>query len=328
LNSISINIGGLSFRSINVDGRASIVADIPVGHRRGIYIYRFYDGRWYAGKSEDVAIRYVQHRHEYRHTKSRPIVETMWFAEVPGKNAAKLDDAETAVIAALEAEGLDLVNVMKTKAPGGTCDVVTNEAPCFGLHLPWFRADRPRCGKPPSTDALAEYESASKCKRFTMLASVEYWPRLLPLLQRYVMETIPAPDVTAGTFWVATAFPTASGNSVPRTTCVSCGNVETLVMFEEDSTPYGFMNVRVDKSRGAVLPKGFPRSDVTSVDYGSARWISRIWFEGLDWFEDLLNKEGVLDCAYRLNIEMMRKGPTMYRRFCNPWLARALLRSE
>jgi hypothetical protein len=205
---------------------------------------------------------------------------------------------------------------------------VTTEAPYFGLHLPWSRADRPRCGNPPSVDALAEYESESKRKRFEKLASIEYWPSLLPLLQRYAKETIPAPDATAGTLWVATAIPSTSGNSVPRTACISCGNVETLVLFEEDGIPYGFMNVRVDKARGAVLPKGFPRADVTKADYGSAHGISRIWFEGLDWLEELLDEEGVLDCAYRLNVEMIRKGPTMYRRFCNPWLVRAMLGAE
>ena len=49
---------------------------------------------------------------------------------------------------------------------------------------------------------------------------------------------------------------------------------------------------------------------------------------GLDWLADLLAEDGVLDCAYRLNVEMMRKGPTMYRRFCNPWLVRSILDSN
>lgn len=324
-----IHIGSLAFHSIEVQGRSSVSADIPEGHRRGIYIYQFSDGRWYAGKSEDVFTRYVQHRHEYRHNKGRFDVETIWFSEVAGNDAAELDAAETTVISSLEKQGYDLINLMKTRTPGGSSDIVTSEAPYYGLRLPWTREDRPRRQHSLlSGSALTEYETAGKNRRFEELASKGYWPDLMPLLHRYIDETIPMPGATAGTLWVATALPAGSSNSIPRTVCISCGNVETLVMFEEDGIPYGFLNIREDAQHGSVLPLSFPRSEVTRDDCGSAPDIERIWFDGLDWLADLLAEDGVLGCAYRLNVEMMRKGPTMYRRFCNPWLVRSILGSN
>jgi len=114
---------------------------------------------------------------------------------------------------------------------------------------------------------------------------------------------------------------------VPRILCLSSGNVETLVLFEKRGIPCGFMNVREDKTRGAVLSQEITSSDVVRVDYGTARDIRRLYFDDLRQLSELLDDVGVLDCAYRLNVEMMRKGPTMYRRFSNPWLMCALLKA-
>ncbi|MGI6231109.1 MAG: hypothetical protein ACOYJL_09465 [Tractidigestivibacter sp.] len=47
-------------------------------------------------------------------------------------------------------------------------------------------------------------------------------------------------------------------------------------------------------------------SDVTSVYFGSLEELRR-----------LLYNEYVLNCCYRLNVEMMRKGSTMFSRFNN-----------
>lgn len=251
-----IHIGSLTFRSLNVSGRASIAGDIPEGHRRGIYIYRFDDGRWYAGKSENVVMRYVQHRHEYRHAEIPLEVDVMWFAEVSSNDAKKLDDAETKVIASLEKRGFDLVNQMKTKTPGGTNDVITEQAPYFGVSLPWNRLKgTKRSNELLNVGPLSQYESAEKHHRYEQLVSKAYWLELLSALRRYAEETIPALAETAGTLWVATALPSVSRSKLQRMLCVSCGNVETLVIFEENGIPYGFMNVREDKEHDIALPR-------------------------------------------------------------------------
>lgn len=304
----SIRVGKLVFRCFEVHGRPSIVADISEGHRRGIYIHRFTDGRYYAGKSEDVVQRYVQHRHEYRHAEGSPVVDAMWFSEIPGEDETELDDDEATVIKALEVRVLDLVNLMKTKMPGGFGDVKVGEAPFAGLSLPWVRSGRSRIGSAPAdTEAFASYESDGK-KRFDRLASKYYWPNLLLLLQGYVEESITAPDLAAGVLWTAVSFPAVSKAKVPRILCLSCGNVETLVLFEKRGVPCGFMNVREDRTRGAVLPQKIAGSDAVRVDYGTARGIQRLYFDDLRQLLELLDYVGVLVCAYRLNVETMRKG--------------------
>ena len=156
----SIRVGNLVFRCFEVHGRPSIAAGITEGHRREIYIYWFTEGRYYAGKSEDVVQRYVQHRHEYRHAEGSPVVDAMWFSEVPGEDETELDDDEATVITVLEVRGFDLVNLMKTKMPGGFGDVEVGEAPFAGLSLPWVRSRRSRIGSAPAyTEAFALYES-------------------------------------------------------------------------------------------------------------------------------------------------------------------------
>ena len=41
--------------------------------------------------------------------------------------------------------------------------------------------------------------------------------------------------------------------------------------------------------------------------------------------EKLLRKERTLDCCYRANAELMRRGASMYRRYNNPYLTQAIL---
>ena len=306
----NIRIGKLAFRCFEVHGRPSIAADISEGHRRGIYIYRFADGRYYAGKSEDVVERYVQHRHEYRHAEDCPVVEAMWFSEVPGEDGTELDGDETAVITALEARGLDLVNLMKTKTPGGVGDMEIGEAPFAGLRLPWNRSQRSRIGSVPAdTEAFAPYESEGK-KRALRSACVKV----------LLAESSAAPsEICRGVhhrtrlgpreyFGQPPAFPAVSKAKVPRILCLSSGNVETLVLFEKRGILCGLTNVREDKTRGAVLSQEITSSDVVRVDYGTARDIRRLYFDDLRQLSELLDDVGVLDCAYRLNVEMIAQG--------------------
>ena len=62
-----MKVGKLSFKMLEIDGKASIATDLCDGDVRGIYAYEFTDGTWYVGKSTDVRTRHVQHMHEYRH---------------------------------------------------------------------------------------------------------------------------------------------------------------------------------------------------------------------------------------------------------------------
>ena len=322
-----LRIGGREFQPLDVDGRASVTADLP-DDRRGVYIYKFSDGTWYAGKSVDVASRYVQHRHEYRHDGSSHVVETMWFSPVLGNDAEELDAAETQVISALERAGYELTNVLKTDTPGGSGDVVVHPAPGVGVSLPWDRGARPRtgeCGTIPIPSA-----SASNMRSFERLTNRDYWSDLLALLAAYVDETIPAPDSTVHVRWVATAMPSTGGTrGYRRIMAISCQNLETLVVFDEGKGPWGFVNMREMDSLGRKVCRRFRSFShgfhIWPADYQAARGVSRVQFDGLRELSALLSRKDFLDSCYRLNIELMRKGPTMFSRFDNPPLVRAIL---
>lgn len=322
---MDIRIGNLLFHSIDVDGRESVAADLPPERRRGIYLYRFADGKWYVGKSENVVARYVQHRHEFRHSAGRPTVQTMWFAEIPGSDAAELDEAETLAIATLEEQGYDLTNLMKTKTPGGHDEIVVTETPCAGVRLPWNRSERPRKSSATAIRLETSAREDEKLERYEELSSLDCWPQLRRLLSEYIDETIPAPNATSGILWVATALPSPSSKALRRLVTISCGNVETLAVFSSQEGIFGFVNAREDEQGNLQLTQAWRENRAERVSYGSAKDVTRVWFDGLNDLAGLLENEEILDCSYRLNVEMMRKGPTMYRRFCNNRLIDAML---
>ena len=63
----TLDTGKLIFRSLEIDGRASISGDLTNEHAAGIYAYEFTDGMWYVGKSTNVRTRHTKHMQEYRH---------------------------------------------------------------------------------------------------------------------------------------------------------------------------------------------------------------------------------------------------------------------
>ena len=99
-----LKAGKLRFRTLEIDGRASISADLSDDRARGIYAYEFSDGMWYVGKSVDVRARHVQHMHDYRHENPPRFPKTMLWAHVDGDDQ-QLDYAETEAISWFEQKG-------------------------------------------------------------------------------------------------------------------------------------------------------------------------------------------------------------------------------
>ena len=48
----------------------------------------------------------------------------------------------------------------------------------------------------------------------------------------------------------------------------------------------------------------------------------------LDSLQEVLMSERMLDCCYRVNSELMRKGASMMKRYNNPYLVEAILNRE
>ena len=288
--------GKLRFRALAVDGRASISSDLGDGQARGIYAYEFTDGMWYVGKSADVRARHVQHMHDYRHEEPPRVPVRMLLAEVPGDDRA-LDYAETQAISWFEQNGYQLTNVMKTGRPRGDMQVVVDTGAGWGVPIPWERE-----GLPASTRGYSYKQDASKRDRFDRLRSAPEYGDLVALLGRYVKETIPAPADAAGTLWVASALPSTNGYS--RLCCISCQNAETLVVLKDDR-PRGFVNVK--RSEEGKLPRLRWRH---RASYGTLPGAYRIDFRDLADLGRLLEDGTALDCCYRANAELMRRGPS------------------
>lgn len=311
-----LKVGKLRFKALQIDGRASISTDLTDEQARGIYAYKFTDGMWYVGKSVDVRERHVQHMHDYRHEDPPRVPALMLWAEVRGDDR-QLDYAETQAISWFERNGYQLTNVMKTGRPRGDMDVVVDTGAGWGVPIPWERDNLPS-----STRDFQFEPDASKLKRFERLRRMEYYDELIDLLAWYVRNTIPAPADTAGTLWTATALPTTAKSS--RLCTISCQNAETLVFVKGDDInpdPCGFVNVK--KPEGGKLPMWFKR---LNLEYGTLPKCVTLAFDSMREANTLLRNNRTLDCCYRANAELMRRGASMYGRYNNPYLVEDILR--
>ena len=61
------------------------------------------------------------------------------------------------------------------------------------------------------------------------------------------------------------------------------------------------------------------------AEYGTLQNCVMLRFDGMREADRLLHDKRALDCCYRANAELMRRGASMYRRFNNPYLVREIL---
>ena len=334
-----MNAAELDFKHLTIDGKSSIAGDISDVDARGIYVYKFEDGTCYVGKSEDVRKRYVQHAHEYRHMKGSPKVAEMLFAHISGDNPEVLDRAETDAIAWFGSHGWDLRNIMKTDLPGGAGEMVIG-ADKFGVPVPWDRRDIDHG----ATVSYKFDDDEAKRRRFEELERFEIGLEVEKCLGAFVRALIPRPAVGAGILWTVTALPSTARRT--RAATLSCQNLEVLVIGRDGS---GFINgkdvpdekleecIKHDMApmkragwrfRGntIVAPNGqSARRLARPAEYANADNVFSLEFENLDQLNLLLRDPLTLLWSYRLVAELLRRGPSMYRKFNNPYLAAKVL---
>lgn len=305
----------MRFRSLDVRDRASIASDLADEESRGIYAYEFSDGTWYIGKSTDVRIRHVDHLHEWRH-KQPPLkpVRMLWASLRCSDQ--ELDDAETQAIAYFEDKGCSLRNVMKTGRPRGNSTVAIDTGEGFGIPIPWERAQLPKSRQPYKFE-----EDNKKLDKLERLKKACNYEDVVHLLAYYVANTIPAPSDTAGKLWVATAMSRSTRN---RICCLSCQNAETLVLFKigNERRIGGFINVKRDED--GKLPIWWP---IKRASYGTLEKAYALYFCSRPELNELLHRRRTLDCCYRANAELMRRGTSMYASNNNPYLVRDILKA-
>ena len=291
----------LCFRCIDVSARSALSAELAPGERKGIYRYKFTDGTWYVGKSVDMVERYAQHLHEYKHRPDFADVgiAAAYFASVDAAcGDEELDRLETAAIADAEAEGRDLRNLLKVGRPGGSAGLLLDIDGREMRSLPWDRGKR--------TSALPAAElgepTASQRERFERLRRLPEGETLLDALALYAETALQEPANTAGLYWTATAYPARKRTPAA---CVTCGTLETLVVFADGSSPYGYVNVKRpdgDKDLPPVAPWR-----LHDYGYKAASGVRTCEFSSIDELRRLLSRPRFADWAYRLTIECFRR---------------------
>jgi predicted GIY-YIG superfamily endonuclease len=309
---------GLVFKHYEIDGGNSVHFGLG-GNCRGIYAYHFNDGTWYVGKSIDMAVRFTQHLHEYRHSiKQMPTISDAWFAEIKSKEPSVLDEMETKAIHYFEDYGYDLRNKAKTQLPQGPNDAIVILEGNIGIKLPWNRSE-----KPSSSRHYVRNDSditKNQRKRFERLMRHPAWDQIAQILIHYINATIPDPAATAGKLWSLSAYPSGRYGSTRRLCTLTIQNLETLVIgWTDDDKIFSFLNMKQPDKYSNVI-KG-----LIKADYSAASNVYTDYSNNLDFILEDIENEVIQDWCYRLNVELMRKGGCMVRHSNNPLLVQAIL---
>jgi hypothetical protein len=268
-----------------------------------------------------------------------PRVKEMLFANVPGDDPKVLDRAETDAIVWFCSHGWNLRNIMKTNLPGGMAEIVV-DAGEFDVSVPWDRHDIDHSMK----DAREFADDAAKLERLNRLERLKIGRTVEKRLATFVGKLIPRPAAGAGILWTVTAMPSTGGDT--RAATLSCQNLEVLVINRDGS---GFINCKdvpddqldecIERDMEPMRQLGwkFRGSKVVAPDgrsvrrlsyparYANADGVFSEEFENLGQLCLLLQDPMTLLWSYRLVAELLRRGPSMYRRFHNPYLAAKIL---
>ncbi|MDO4289619.1 MAG: GIY-YIG nuclease family protein [Eggerthellaceae bacterium] len=309
----------LRFRRIDVSARSALSAELAPEYRKGIYLYEFSDGTSYVGKSVNMVERHAQHVHEYKHRSDFVGVSILaaYFAPVPAEASdGELDELETLAIRRAERDGRNLRNVMKTSRPGGDAKLLLDLDGAGMRLLPWDRAER-TAGLPPAPLPEA---TASQAARFEKLKTLSEYPEVVGALATYASETLQEAANTAGLYWVASAYPARKRTPA---VCVTCGLLETLVVFADEGSPYGYLNLK--RPEGSLGVLGVLPWHLARYDYKAASNVLTYEFKNLRELGRLLSSRRILDWSYRLNIECFRSAKSPAASHGNPLLMKAML---
>lgn len=316
---MSSNENRLVFRCVDVSARSAVAAALAPGQRKGIYMYEFFDGTCYIGKSLNMVERYAQHAHEYKHRCDFDGVDIKraYFAPVsPDVSDAELDNLETLAIRRAEKEGRNLRNILKTNRPGGDASLLLDLDGERMRSLPWDRsgltADLPA--------ALFPEATSSQLERFEKLKSLPGYHNLVRSLSVYASETLQESANTAGLYWSASAFPRRRGAPA---VCVTCGLLEALVIFANGGSFSGFLNVK--RPEGAVVFPGIAPWRFSYYGYKAVQGVLTYEFNSLRKLDRALASPRFLDWAYRLNIECFRSAKNLVASSGNPLLMREMV---
>lgn len=278
--------------------------------RTGVYILEFADDARYVGQTVDIVARYAAHRRHHG-----DVVALSFAPCAPGD----LDEAERAIVHEQERHHR-LRNIMLTDLPGGASDLTVSFDDEISATLPWERERR----------VTVADEANSRRQRAWQLQARPDWPALLEVLARYVDQTIPAPISTAGQLWTLTALPgTGRRSGAHRLFTLNCGQMETLylreVVIDGEAIIAASVNLLTTQEGFDAIAAALDAADApweASVgDYRAEPDAVAITIE--DWHNivQALEIPELLEGCYALNVRLMRRGVSMFRRSHNAVLA-------
>ncbi len=287
--------------------------------RRGIYRLNFADNDRYVGQSVNVVKRFSQHRRKWDD------IVSFEFFPVP---VGDLDALELQLIRATEQE-TGVRNIRGADKPGGPTELGVAVDLQKNVVLPWERDKRVAPGMNVADRDLG---------KFVKLASHPAYPWLRDLVGWYLFETCPDPMNTARHLWVVSCLPsTARSTHQRRLLAVNAGNLEVLVaretMVEGDAVYDLYINTTVfdysplmgELHEYTIEPERDLYNETSTLTWSfSIHQLDAL----VEAEEESLFRRAFLDAAYELNVRLMRRGGTMYRRFHNHTLATDLVHSS
>ncbi|WP_412741999.1 tetratricopeptide repeat protein [Krasilnikovia sp. MM14-A1004] len=289
-----------------VAGMHSIAHLLPKSKNRcGIYVLRFANDDRYVGQAVDVVTRFATHRKNYP-----DIIEvTFWRVSKPDLNAV-----ERAEIRRMEDQGFQLRNVVHTQGRLGASD--------FDIVVPTTEQDSWLASAPSDVmepDTRPQHPALRRGNHvgYQQLCADARFARLEFGLRRYVAWTIPAPYRTELSYWSISARPGTLGGK--RLLTLTVHNVETLFVYAPRNEPET-VEFCLNIDRATILSRWksleafeeqIPGMSVNEPKYRSRPGIAGIWIDNTRDFVRLLNVDGVVSAARRLNLDLMRKGPAL-----------------
>lgn len=287
---------------------------------RGLYRLDFANGERYAGQSVNVATRFANHRRRWN-----DIVAFEFFPIPEGD----LDAPEKMLIHTTEAEA-GVRNIRDADHPGGEREMEVSVDEQVSVILPWERDRRVRPG---------ESVVGKDAERFVELMSLEGYAYVHDIVGWYLYETCPDPVNTVRHLWTVSCMPsTAKSPLSRRALAVNMGNLEVLVVYQimdEEAGEAGFYYLIQINTALFSIPDNSTLAEECVVDnfpgpYNEAQ--VRCWDFDIEGLEKLYEtdpedpfRKAFLDAAYELNVRLMRRGGTMFRRFHSDLLAADLI---
>lgn len=284
--------------------------------RRGIYILHFENGERYVGKTVDIVGRIASHRRHW------PDIRAFEFASCAKRD---LSTYEADTVRAIEATHA-VRNIALTGRPGGESIEIVHLADGKSIKLPWDRSARTLISVE-RRDAVVRRKSA----QFDQLRARDDYPALRKLIGRFIYETIADPEQTTGRLWFLSAMPNTAPRPYRRLFTLSCGGLEALRAVVDSRRP-GVVEVYLNVAPRDAAGRPFlfdgrdPGLFTEEVAYRHARAVV-IGADGVDAAMRALDRDSVLEAAYQLNTELMRKGSRVLSRFHNPAFAGDALRA-